>query len=106
MPGVALRVRPREAIRIGCNGCQQNFDRDVPTELRIARAIHLAHAARAKRRRDFICAEASARSERHGKWLRLWEMGQFEWISNRKRRSVYGIYGIGLPSMTAVNSDF
>src|SRR5436309_2597294 len=39
MPGVALRVRPREAIRIGCNGCQQNFDGDVPTEPRIARAI-------------------------------------------------------------------
>jgi hypothetical protein len=33
-----------------------------------ARAVHLAHSACAKRRHDFVRAEAAAGVERHGVW--------------------------------------
>ena len=42
-------AEPREAIGIVGDGRQQHFDRDVAIQLRIARAIHLAHPARAER---------------------------------------------------------
>jgi hypothetical protein len=74
MPAVALRVRT--ARRSGSDAT--DVSRTLIATSRqsfVSRAIHLAHAARAKRRRDFICAEASASNERLGKWLRVWEMG-------------------------------
>ena len=41
----------------------QNFHGDGAIEARIARAIDLAHAARAKRRLDFVGTELCARGE-------------------------------------------
>ena len=52
-----------EAIGIAGEGIRQNLERDVAIQLRIARAIHLAHAAGAKGREDFVRAEAGAWSE-------------------------------------------
>ena len=43
----------------------RNFDRYVAMQSRIARSIHLAHAAGADGRDDFIRAEFRAGSERH-----------------------------------------
>ena len=56
---------PREPIRIERKGVGQDFQRDVAIELRIARAIHLAHAAGAERGQNFIGTEVRAGSERH-----------------------------------------
>src|SRR5262249_59839977 len=61
----------RDAVAIEGEGFGQNLQRDVAIELRITRAIDLAHATGANQRSDFIGAETRAWSERHGKWLRL-----------------------------------
>ena len=57
-PGFALK--PREPLRVGGEGLGQDLDRDVAIELRVARAIDLAHAAGAERRQDLVRAEAGA----------------------------------------------
>ena len=49
--------------RIGRECFGQDLDRDVPIQFRVARAIHLAHAASAERRDDLIGAEACAGAE-------------------------------------------
>ena len=49
-----------QSIGVGRERRRQHFDRDVAPETRVARAIHLAHAARAERGEDFIRAEAHA----------------------------------------------
>ena len=53
-----LALETREAVRIGREEVGQDLQRDVAIEPRIARAIHLAHAARADERDDFVGAEA------------------------------------------------
>jgi len=49
---LSLATEPREPIGIVRDGRQQHFDRDVAIQLRIPRAIHLAHSTGAKRRDD------------------------------------------------------
>jgi hypothetical protein len=44
---------------------RQNFERDVTSELRVARAIDLPHAAGAEGGEDFVRAEADACQECH-----------------------------------------
>jgi hypothetical protein len=51
-------VRPGELLG-------EDLDRDVTTELRVARALDFAHAALAEKRPDFVGAEASP-GEGHG----------------------------------------
>ena len=53
------------AIRVGRGFVGQNLDRDGAIEPAVFRAIHLAHAARAERRDDFIGAEAGAGGKAH-----------------------------------------
>jgi hypothetical protein len=48
---------------------RQNFDGDVAAEARIACSIHLAHAACAEWRDDFIAAKAFTCGQEH--WARL-----------------------------------
>ena len=48
---------------IAGEGLGQDLDRDVAIQLRVARAIHLAHAAGPEGREDFVGAEASAGEE-------------------------------------------
>src|SRR5204863_7742647 len=60
-------LEPREAIGIGGDGIGQDLDRHVAIELRVARAIDLAHAAGAEWGDDFVRADARAGSEGH--WL-------------------------------------
>jgi hypothetical protein len=50
---------------------RQHFNRDLPSEVRIRRPIHLSHAPHADKGGDFIRAEVSTNGQRHGKWLRL-----------------------------------
>ena len=49
-----------------------DFDRDLATQLRVAGAIHLAHAACAERAKHFIRGETLTGCERHalvGGWI-------------------------------------
>ena len=55
-----LALKPREPLRIGGERLGQDLDRDVAIQLRVARAIDLAHAAGAERRQDLVRAEACA----------------------------------------------
>ena len=56
-------LEPREPLGIARERVGQDLDRDVAIELRIAGAIHLAHAPGAKGGQDFVGAEAGAGSE-------------------------------------------
>jgi hypothetical protein len=55
-------LEPGEPLDIGCERVRQNLDRDGPFQIRVRRAVDLAHAARADLAGDFIWAESSARS--------------------------------------------
>jgi hypothetical protein len=65
--GEHLRFAPeaRETIRIARKRVGQHFQRDLAIELQVTCAIHLAHAARAEGRQNFIGTEARAVSKRH-----------------------------------------
>ena len=64
-------MQPREPLGIGGEQLRQHLQRDVATELRIAGAIHLSHAAGAEGGLDLVWTEASAGRERHElKWMR------------------------------------
>jgi hypothetical protein len=52
-----LALETSSALGVGRELGRQDFDRDVPPELRIARAIHLTHAARAEQCLQVISAE-------------------------------------------------
>ena len=54
-----------EAIGIERERVRDDFQRDVATELRVARAIDLAHGAGPERRQDFVRAEACASGQGH-----------------------------------------
>ena len=64
--GLRFAREPREAIGIARERVGQDLERDVAIQLRVARAIHLPHAALADLRGDFVDAEARAGSE--GQW--------------------------------------
>ena len=61
-----LRVRTR-AMRSGSarNAVEDDLDGDLAPELRVARAIDLAHAAGADGEQDFVSTQTSAGGERH-----------------------------------------
>ena len=57
---------PHQPIGIGGERRWQHFDRDIAIQLRIARAIHLAHAARTEGGEDFVRTETRAGGQRDG----------------------------------------
>ena len=59
-------LESREPIRVVGERVGQDFQRDVAFELRVARAIDLAHASGADGGDDFIRAETRAGSEGQG----------------------------------------
>ena len=59
-----LLLEAVEAIDMGRKDAGQDLDRYVTPEPRIARPVHLAHAARAERGHDLVGPEASARFQR------------------------------------------
>ena len=61
-----LALESRDAIRVGHESVGEDLDRDVATELGVARAIDLAHPAGAEWRDDFIRPEARTVSKQHG----------------------------------------
>jgi hypothetical protein len=52
-----LAFKPRQPVTVRGERFGQDLDRDVALQLRVARAIHLAHAARAERGHHFVRAE-------------------------------------------------
>ena len=58
--GLGFAREPCEPVGVARERVGQDFDRDVAIELRIARAIHLAHAAGTNGGEDFVRAEADA----------------------------------------------
>ena len=55
-----LALEPRQPIGIARERRGQDLDRHVAPQLRVPRAIDLAHPAGAKRRHDLVRAEAAA----------------------------------------------
>ena len=61
----ALPVGTLKPFRIGGNGVRQELERNIASELRVPRPIHLAHAAHTdKQDGDFIRTEARAGRQR------------------------------------------
>ena len=58
--GLGFALKPREPLGVGGERLGQDLDRDVAIQLRVARAIDLAHAAGAERGQDLVRAEAGA----------------------------------------------
>jgi hypothetical protein len=58
-------LEARQAIRVQREGLGQDFQRDVASELRIPRPVHLAHPARAEQVQNLVRAETCAGSESH-----------------------------------------
>ena len=56
-------LKPREAVRIAGHRGGQHFDRHRPLQIVVGGAVHLAHAAGANLRGDFVRAEARARNK-------------------------------------------
>jgi len=59
-------LKPRKPIGVGRERRRQNLHHDLAFQLRIGRAVHLAHAAGADGGDDFVRAEARAGSEGQG----------------------------------------
>ena len=58
--GAAFAVEPFAELRVGGQRVGEDLDRDGAVEARVARLVHLAHAARADRGGDLVGAEAGA----------------------------------------------
>ena len=56
--GFALEAR--DAVGVGEEGFGQNFNGDAAPELHVARAVHLAHAARAEQAENLVRPEAAS----------------------------------------------
>ena len=56
-------LETRQAIRVRGERVRQHLDRDLAAEAGVGGAVHLAHAAFADLRGDFVDAEAGAGSE-------------------------------------------
>ena len=66
-------LEPGEAFGIPRDDIWQDLERHVAIELCIARAIDLAHAARAQSGDDFVRAEARASGQGHAALILLWK---------------------------------
>jgi hypothetical protein len=62
----------RQPLIIICDIVGQHFDGDVALQIRVARAIHLAHAARTEQRHHLVRAYSLARGKGHVGTGRLW----------------------------------
>jgi hypothetical protein len=58
-------AEPREAVGVVRHLREQDLDRDLAMQVRIARPIDFAHAPGAQQGNDFVRAETSAGGERH-----------------------------------------
>ena len=78
---LGLALEAREPLGIGRERLRQDLQRDLTTELRVARAIHLTHPARAEWRDHFIGPEPGAGIQRH-----VWEKAERILAQNPAKR--------------------
>jgi len=69
--GIGFQLEAVQALRIGRERCRQDLDGHVAFEPRIARAIHLAHAAGADGGHDLVRSKAGFAPKRHSSRRRL-----------------------------------
>ena len=62
-------LEPAESFRISRQRGRQYFDRDLPFQARVGRAIHLPHTAGPESRDNLVRSQACAGSERRGRQL-------------------------------------
>ena len=62
---VRFALEAGQPIGVGGECRRQDLDRDLPPQLRVARAIHFAHPAGAERVQDLVPAESRAGSQAH-----------------------------------------
>ena len=60
-----LAFEARQAFGVGRKKFGQDLDGDVSSQVRITRAIHLAHPARTERRDDLVCTEPLSSFQNH-----------------------------------------
>ena len=58
-------AKARQALWIVTDGGGQSLERNLAPEIRVPRAVHLAHPADAEQRHDLVRAKARAGGERH-----------------------------------------
>ena len=61
--GLGFARETRQSVGVGGERVGQHLDRDVAIQLRVARPIHLAHAAGPKGGQDFVRAKTCAEVE-------------------------------------------
>ena len=59
--GLRFTVEPRQALGVGSNRRGQHLDGDLPRQVGVRCAIHLAHPTGADLGGDFVRAEARAK---------------------------------------------
>lgn len=62
-----LTFESREAIGIECKRFRQDLERDISIKLRVARAVHLTHAASADGGNEFVGPKSTARHQSHAR---------------------------------------
>ncbi|GMR22658.1 MAG: hypothetical protein BMS9Abin37_1022 [Acidobacteriota bacterium] len=65
---LGFALEPGEPVGVSRELIVQNFDRDVSTELGVARAIDGAHATGAEGLDDLVVPELGPRLDGHGVW--------------------------------------
>jgi hypothetical protein len=80
-------LEAREPIRIEREQFGQDLQRDITIELGVPRAIHLAHAARAKGASDFVRADSGAGSKAHA-LTSDFELQTYRYLSSPAQRLV------------------
>ena len=95
---LGLSVETGKPLRISRDEVRQNFERHVTIELRVPRAIDLAHTARAEGGEDLVWAKARAGLEGHGDLTGLYLSG-FKHLRESAGGSVTkGCEGFSIPS--------
>src|SRR5207244_10499492 len=74
-------IEPHQPLRVAREQIRQHLDRHVTIELRIAGAVHLAHAARAKQGLHLVRTQACTGCERHRKPRGLYDRARTEDVS-------------------------
>ena len=64
---LCFTLEASEAIRIGGEGCWQDLKRDIPIQFRVARPIHLTHAARTDGSENLVGTKVFAGCQRQGR---------------------------------------
>ena len=68
--GFGLALEPRERIRVRRQVPGKDFDRHLAIELRVARAVDLAHSPRTEWPEDLVVTEFCSGGETHRMWAR------------------------------------